>query len=219
MLGCPSCGVALRRTPLQGSHIHMKRISVEIEGVTPLLCNRFTDAAMLAASNGNRGSTVGDKGTPREQAEQKLYLGQDGKALIIPQPNILRCLIDGGAFFKIGKKNVTTQKTSMVTSCVDILGVEFPIQHTDPWEVDSRAVRIPSTGGRILCHRPSFQDWKLAFEIELDTEIMDVKLLRQIVDAAGKRIGLGDFRPATKGPFGKFVVSKWVVSDPAAKAA
>jgi hypothetical protein len=39
--------------------------------------------------------------------------------------------------------------------------------------------------------------------------MMDPKLFREIVDAAGKRIGLGDFRPATKGPFGKFVVTSW----------
>jgi len=29
------------------------------------------------------------------------------------------------------------------------------------------------------------------------------------VDAAGKRIGLGDFRPQTKGPFGKYVITDW----------
>jgi hypothetical protein len=33
--------------------------------------------------------------------------------------------------------------------------------------------------------------------------------MREIVDAAGKRVGLGDFRPACKGPFGKFVVVQW----------
>jgi hypothetical protein len=32
---------------------------------------------------------------------------------------------------------------------------------------------------------------------------------RKLVDDAGKRIGLGDFRPDRKGPFGKFVVSNW----------
>ena len=36
------------------------------------------------------------------------------------------------------------------------------------------------------------------------------KLLRQIIDDSGKRIGLGDFRPSTKGPYGRFVVTSWV---------
>ena len=43
----------------------------------------------------------------------------------------------------------------------------------------------------------------------MDTSICGVKLFRQIVDDAGKRIGIGDFRPATKGPFGRFAVTVW----------
>lgn len=44
-------------------------------------------------------------------------------------------------------------------------------------------------------------------------------LFREIVDAAGKRIGLGDFRPACKGPFGKFVVTSWVIQENDLRAA
>jgi hypothetical protein len=51
------------------------------------------------------------------------------------------------------------------------------------------------------------------FEVGLDTVILAPKLLREIVDAAGSRIGLGDFRPATKGPFGRFVVTSWVEDE------
>lgn len=190
----------------------VEEISVSIEGTTPLLCNKFTDAAMMAATNGSRSSAIGDRGTPREQAESKLYVGHDGK-FIIPQPNVLRCIIDGGKFFKAGKSKVTTIKSSLIPSCVDIQCIEVPIRHKEPWEVDARAVRIPSTGGRILCYRPCFNDWALDFTVFLDTEIMTAKLFREIVDAAGKRIGLGDFRPDCKGPFGKFVVTSWVVES------
>jgi hypothetical protein len=195
----------------------VERINCVIEGTTPLLLNRFTDAAAQAATSGQRGSSLaGDKGSPREQAEAKLYVGQDGK-LVIPQPNLFRCLIDAGKFFKAGKSKVTTQKSSLIPACVSIPEVEIPIDSVDPWDVDTRAVRIPSTGGRILCHRPCFHDWRLSFEIELDTEIMGVKLMREIVDCAGKRIGLGDFRPDCKGPFGKFVVTSWVIEGDRAK--
>ena len=85
----------------------------------------------------------------------------------------------------------------------------LPIEHKDDWEVDSRPVRIPATGGRIIRHRALFNDWKLNFTLNLDTELLAPKMLREIVDAAGKRIGLGDFRPQTKGPFGKYVVTDW----------
>lgn len=191
-------------------------VDVTIEGTTPLLCNRFTDAAAMAATSGNRMSAVGDKGTPREQAEVRLYLGHDSKPCI-PQPNLFRCIIDAGTFFKAGKSKVTTQKSSMIPACIEVVGIELPIEHKDPWAVDTRAVRIPSTGGRILCHRPSFNDWRISFTLSVDTDMMSVKLVRDIIDAAGKRIGLGDFRPACKGPFGKFVVTKW--QEHVAKAA
>jgi len=186
----------------------MKTVSVSIEGTTPLLCNRFTDAAQLAATSGNRIAAVGDKGTPREQAEARLYIGHDGRPMI-PQPNLFRCIIDAGKYFKSGKSKVTTQKSSLIPACVEIVGLELPIEHKEPWTVDTRAVRIPSTGGRILCHRPCFHDWHIAFELCCDTEMLPLKLLREVVDAAGKRIGLGDFRPDCKGPFGKFAVVQW----------
>lgn len=186
----------------------MTRIKVKVEGTTPLLCNRFTDAAQLAATNGTRLVAVGEKGTPQEQAAARLYIGHDGKPMI-PQPNLFRSFIDGGQFFKAGKTKVTTQKSSMIPAFVEIEGIELPIEHKEPWSVDTRAVRIPATGGRILCHRPCFHDWALSFTMIVEEEQLSIKLLREIVDAAGKRIGLGDFRPACKGPFGKFVVTIW----------
>jgi hypothetical protein len=187
----------------------MKTIKVKVEGTTPLICNRFTDAAAAASTNGTRKAAIaGNKGTPREQAEPKLYVGNDGGPMI-PQPNLMRCIVDGGTFHKAGKKQITTAKSSLLYSCLDISGAEIKLTHREPWRVDTRAVCIPSTGGRILTHRPMFDDWTLEFELNIDDEFIDSKLVRQIVDDAGKRIGLGDFRPAKKGPFGKFVVTQW----------
>lgn len=185
-------------------------IQIEIQGVTPLICNRFTDEAAQASTNGDRGSSAAaDRGTPQEIAMAKLYFGSDGKPMI-PSPNLLRSVVDGGAYTKIGKKQVTTARSSLLYACVAVDAAEIEIIHQQDWKVDTRPVRIPSTGGRILTHRPMFDDWKLDFEVDLDTSIMNAKLFRQIVDDAGKRIGLGDFRPATKGPFGRYVVTRWV---------
>lgn len=188
-------------------------ISVRISGVSPLILNKFTDAAAMASSNGSRSSAAaGSRGTPQEIAESKLYYGIDG-TLVIPSPNLLRCLVDGGSFFKAGRKQITTKAESMLFSCLDIVAAEIPLIHDQPWTVDTRAVVIPATKGRILAHRPRFDDWALEFSLDLDTSIVQESLLREIVDAAGKRVGLGDFRPARKGPFGKFRVDEWKVSE------
>lgn len=184
------------------------RIDIQIEGITPMICNRFTEARQAKASSGNSTTQVGDLGSPQEQAEERLYKDEKGN-LVIPQPNIFSCIIEGGKFFKAGKSKITTIKSSLIPGCVEIEGVTIPIEYKDSWTVDSRPVRIPATGGRIICHRPIFNDWKLSFIVFLDTDIIGVKIFREIVDAAGRRIGLGDFRPACKGPFGRFVVTKW----------
>jgi len=186
----------------------MKTIQVKIKGVTPLICNRFTDEAQQTATSGNRASSVGETLTPKEDAATRLYMN-GGKKPVIPQPNILKCLIEGGKYFKAGKNKITTLRSSLVPACVMIRPEYVDIEHHEDWQVDTRPVRIPATGGRILRHRPMFHDWMLEFEIDLDEEIMSEKLLRQIVDAAGKRIGLGDFRPECKGPYGRFVVTNW----------
>ncbi len=188
----------------------MKEITFTIEGSTPLICNQFTDAAAQSATSGTRTSIVGSRGTPREIAESKLYLDNDDKPCI-PQPNLFRCIIDAGKFFKAGKSKVTTQKSSLVPSCVDLEGVTMRIVHKEPWTVDTRPVRIPATGGRILAHRPKFEDWLLTAVVQLDDSVMDAKLFREIIDKAGSAIGLGDFRPDCKGPFGKFKVTNWKV--------
>lgn len=193
--------------------IKHQHVVVTITGTSPLICNRFTEEAAENATKGTRTSAIsGNRGTPKEQAEPKLYLSDDKKP-VIPQPNLFRCIIDAGKFFKAGRSKVTTQKSSLIPACVDIDGIEFLIVSKEGWRVDERPIVNPATGGRRLCYRPRFDDWSLTFEATVDPEIMDVKLFREIVDAAGKKIGLGDFRPDRKGPFGKFVVTRWEESE------
>lgn len=189
-------------------------INITIEGITPLLLHAFTDEAQLAATDGKRTSAAaGDRGTPQEQAETHLYKGINGE-LIIPQPNLLSCIIEGGKFFKAGKSKITTMRSSLIPACLQINEIAIPLVSTGGWTVDTRPVRIPSTGGRIQRHRPCFHDWSLTFTVILDTSEISEKLFREIVDAAGSKIGLGDFRPATKGPFGRFKVTRWLREQP-----
>jgi hypothetical protein len=189
-------------------------IDIAIQGRTPLICNRFTDEQAQGSSGGHGpSSAAAERGTPLEIAWSKLYLVNNKP--VIPQPNLLRCLIDGGQFHKAGKKQITTKKESMLYACVDIDGVAIEIIHKQPWKVDTRPVVIPSTGGRILCHRPMFDDWRLEFTVNLDTSIVSQSLFRLICDDAGNRIGLADYRPSKKGPYGRFHIVKWEVIEQA----
>ena len=185
----------------------MLRITAKIQGISPYVQHRFTDEAGEAASNGNRVvSNLGSK-TPLERATSFLYTGSNGEPVII-QPAIFGSIVQAGKFFKLGKNKMTTLQSSLVPAYLNVVGTYFPIVHREPWTVDTRPVRIPATGGRILEHRPLFNDWQITFEIEVYPG-MDENLTRNLVDAAGLRIGLGDMRPEKKGPFGRFKVIAW----------
>ena len=186
----------------------MKEFAITIQGKSPLLMNKFTDAAQLAATLGTSSAVRANTETPQNMAESRLYTADDG-TIGIPQPNLFRCIIDSGKFSKIGRVKVTTQKSSLIPACLEIDPLFIPLKHEQAWTVDSRPVRNPSTGGRFLAYRPCFPDWELSFTATLDTEMMGEVLFRDIVDNAGSKIGLGDFRPDTKGPFGKFLVTRW----------
>lgn len=184
-------------------------IAVTIEGITPLLMNRFHEDAEVAVSSGTRTSIRGARGTPREQAEAKAYKDGDGN-LFIPGANIFACLVAAGSFHKSGRVKITTQKSSLIPAGLSVIELVCPM-NTKDWECDSRSVVIPSTGGRVMCHRPRLDKWKTTFTLDVDTDMFDPKFIRLLVDDAGKKIGLGDYRPARKGPFGRFMVSSWEV--------
>jgi len=182
--------------------------NITIEGVTPLLMNRFPEENEINISGSTSPVLAGDRETPREQAQKKAYRNKDTGELEFPCQNIMACIIEAGKFFTQGKSKLTTQKASLIPAGVAVEGLTVPFG-LDDFEVDSRSVVIPSTRGRAMCHRPRLDKWKLTFSIFIDESLFDPKFVREIVDRAGKTVGLGDYRPSCKGSFGKFVVKHW----------
>lgn len=63
---------------------------------------------------------------------------------------------------------------------------------------------------RIMRTRPIFHEWRVAFGIYLDPEILPESDLRMILDTAGYEYGLCELRPGrATGNYGKFKVSKF----------
>ncbi len=187
------------------------RIQVTIEGVTPLLMARFEAEAELELSSGHRPAFNHDSDTPRGKAERKLYVDTDGN-LFVPGPCIMACLISAGRFHKIGRNKVTTRDTSLVTAGIELEELACQL-NTNEWEVDTRSIVNPVTKGRQMCHRPRIDEWSLIFTLNIDTTMFPPKLIRQLVDDAGRKCGLLSYRPEKKGPFGKFNVKKWEVLE------
>ena len=60
---------------------------------------------------------------------------------------------------------------------------------------------------RILRTRAQFDTWGAVFTVEVDEELVDKAQLLKWLDVAGRRIGIGDWRPATSGDRGRFEVN------------
>ena len=79
------------------------------------------------------------------------------------------------------------------------------------WEVDTRSVIV--NRGRIMRSRPCFEKWALEFQLDIDDEEIPAEVVKDVLDHAGKRVGIGDFRPEKGGSFGRFHVTKWDVVE------
>ena len=61
-------------------------------------------------------------------------------------------------------------------------------------------------------HRARLEEWEVKCSLEIDEEILPVKDVHQILNDAGRRAGMGDFRPQKGGPFGRFQITSWKVN-------
>lgn len=174
-------------------------IKVKILGLTPLIVNRFHEEAAAEATLGIRGHK--ERPTPEEDAENRLYTNGNGP--FIPAENIRQSIIGAASRHKIGRRAATTD----VAAGVYVSPFELPL--SGDWHVDSRAIVIPATKGRILRHRPMFDEWGIDFDLQIDTDLISEKLIHAIVEDSGRLVGIGDFRPARKGPYGRFNITSW----------
>ena len=56
--------------------------------------------------------------------------------------------------------------------------------------------------------RPLFEPpWAAEFRVDYDPDLVDKSLLENWLDIAGRRIGLGDWRPEKSGMYGRFTAT------------
>jgi hypothetical protein len=145
-----------------------------------------------------------DKLAPAEQAELAAY--RHGGVLYVPGIALQRALVAAAAFSK-GKGRATLQKP--VAACL-MVDPEYLLLGTNDYVVDARAVVIPATKGRIVRYRPRIDAWSVLARLTYDPTLLRETELRRVVDDCGARVGLLDFRPERKGPFGRFMVTSWM---------
>lgn len=187
----------------------MKIVQVQIKGISPLLQHRFSENA--EAGKSTRAVHVKEE-TPREQAEKVVYRTDEGR-FYFPGAAISRMLREAGGAHK--QRGSRKSLKYIVPAAVIVPEEAIPIRNGNgksfakDFEVDSRPVTIPATKGRIMRHRPRFDDWSAKFALEIDDELLSGETIHQLLEEGGRRIGIGDYRPERGGPFGRFQVIEW----------
>ena len=179
----------------------MKKYEAEVKGISPYLMHKFGLEESQLKTKPNVGSP--DYAT---QAEDALYRLPDG-TIYVPATQIHGALIEAGKQMKVVGKGKATY--SKLFGSFIMLAPDALVMTNQNWEVDTRAVVVPATKGRIARHRPKFVDWGLKFELHiLDDEIHE-SVVKEGLERAGNYAGIGDFRPQKKGPFGRFQVTSF----------
>jgi len=182
----------------------MKTIKVEITGTTPLLMNR---PSQLEISDKSK-DVKRENRTPKEIAEAKLYTDAEGK-IYLPSTWFRGSLVEAGKQKKMGGKGTSKATYSKaVGSSVSIEPFELLLKKQS-WETFTVLAVIPTTKGRVPLHRPQFKKWEVDMQVVFEEEQIEPPVMKELFDIAGKMVGVGDWRPAKKGMFGKFQVTSW----------
>ena len=183
----------------------MKTIEVSIKGISGLLQNRFPEE--------DQETKVRKKSaTSNDQDIQKcLYRLSDG-TIYQPSSHIIGTLKAASAKFRIKDQGKSTYKNIVGGGAVIVEPDAIP--HVfQKWEIDSRPIVNQATKGRRIKKRPLFREWVLSFRLIVDEEDIPLEVLKEIIDLAGRRVGIGDYRPQKGGPFGRFMVTRFEEKD------
>ena len=191
----------------------MKRFQVTCTGISPLLMNPASDELIEQL----RTKTTARKRTDwsaQEEAAVKLYVDDDGKCGI-PVENLLASLVEAGRKVPLsGRTKVSTAKTTELFSflSIDEQFMPFPDEFQD-WRVDKRRGRNPNGGEMVALVRPRFDHWSITFTVNIDDTLINDVNVKSLIEIAGRSVGLCDFRPGCRGPFGRSMVTVWEPID------
>ena len=209
----------------------------KLEGISPLIqhydniegCGLVKAAQKGAYKKAPKGD---DRGVPWTW-KTYLYRQDDTGDVVIPQENIMSMLMAAG--MKIPMKGKETFKSYSQLICMDQL--DFPLLVSgnritgamidsvrDDAEFEEHADAVRGLGFRLLVKRaavgaskhvrvrPMFHGWSVAGTFEIDPEdepVLTESVLKDLFDTAGRRIGLGDWRPGAKRPgaYGRFTTT------------
>lgn len=187
--------------------IAIARVRITVDGIKPLLTHNPESMGVEVAPG--KGSRI-----PEAEAEAEAGTYRNAEGTCCLKGEAFRGTLMGAAPAWKGK-NKRTMKS--VLSHVIVVEELVELRRRDSslitdYAIDARRAIIQRQG--IIRRRPRYDEWSCTFTIEYDPALVpDPKLICDVMQDAGNRIGVGDYRPARNGPFGRFKVRSYAVVE------
>jgi hypothetical protein len=176
-------------------------VKVTLEGSSKMLFHRWNCDAVEAKAKAAKGSAA------KKTDDLESYVWRNEKGEICLPGEYLRQSIVHAAKFRQDPRSPRKSAMDMFKAAIIPL-TELASLGTKKWDYDDyHRVQVQRQG--ITRIRPAFNaGWRATIELMCNIpEYVDPILLRQVLDDAGRLVGVGDFRPT----YGRFVVVDWAV--------
>jgi hypothetical protein len=195
-----------------------KRVSVRIEGLTPMIQHNGQIASPLNpyAKKLKEISSIRKKTDSHfeEMAEIEWRSGlywDDEIGVYVPAENLFAMLIKGAKRLKLGPYiSAVTIDTPIGCPLITKNAKDLVALNKDPANRLQNLVTINRS--KVLRTRPKFDVWELEIPLEIDDTVITLDQVEQIIHLCGKMVGLSDWRPSSPqspGIYGKFIVNKF----------
>lgn len=181
--------------------MNVREYVVTIRGTAPYVPRRFGFSAQAQIEETYRaGPRRGTKTsrpefTPDAEAAACLYRFPDG-GYGIPALAVRRAIIDAAPIAGYVKKRVAGA-VEVVADGVD-QETQMPlVRLKSPHEPRIFASRVVVHGQAAVRYRKAFLEWSSTFLVRVDPRVLDAQGLRELLEVAGRHVGLGEGRPGS----------------------
>jgi hypothetical protein len=176
---------------------------IELEGVADFLFHRWNPEAVDEKAKAAKGS----KAKKTDDIESYVYRNDDGE-LCIPGEYLRQSIIMAAKFRQDPR---SPRKSAMDLFKAGVISLtKLASLGTESWDYEDRRRVVIQRNG-VNRTRPAMKaGWKASFDMQINLpEYISSQMLLDTVGAAGRLIGLGDFRPS----YGRFAVVNFVVLE------
>lgn len=176
-----------------------KVVSLTIEGMSPLMTNKFSEEAQKSIEDKQTGVAKAKKAPkdPKKCYEQAMYKLSNGKPAI-PAAAFKKAAVGACRF-------LDEFKMTEVRGAFHILADEGDlIQIKGIPQMDVRKVNVK--GSADIRYRPRFDNWECTFKVMYNSNFITPGQIANLFENAGFGIGIGELRPEKGGSLGMFRV-------------